>query len=594
MANGRLAHVNVPAGGYATIYANSSGSQASVSLVADGTGKGQLSFRISDDASPAFTLTTVLATESFVLNDSLVINTTSSPPDILDRFQWPRTASTNTTRANLFAYKYNDATQYPALYGASASTAKFSLTSWPVVPYEMNNLAGYAMLGTQNSTSVPSNGVGNQYGTQPYVIKSDNVGDGNIDNFQSRADYYYRMLGMRTGTGPDGSTFTYHQTHNFNESYMRLGLTYDPYWKECGAYLSSESTTPLLPIVGFGHNGYMTCRVFRMDNNNNFYGSERTSDSVTYPATIRQQGPDPTSSRSRPYIRASGGIWVVDTCDMTFGSGNNGEAGFIMYAVNSNNGNGSDTANMMNYTSVNSGRRGGVKIMDDYTNGPSNLPGGKINDMVGGKILFLEYNESEDVTYVCFRVRLTVDGARSDQLRLWKVTRSDLVSSSQQSAASFQQLFSYTGLPNGITDVTEEISLSFTNTAISEGTVTYRVQRASKKLWVLTAYDEANGDTDVRVSADLKTWKTFPAQYTPDDYSVPTLDNANIIAKHDSGSFSYSVDNFQNISQDGILENNTEMLHYIRSGLVLSDGDKIICHNTGTQAMSVQVFGYEG
>lgn len=591
MANGRLAHVSVPAGGYATIYTNSSGSQASVTLAADGAGKGQLSFRISDDASPAFQTTTVLATETYVQNDSLVINTTSAPGDILDRFQWPR-GSNSHLRSNQFAYKYNDATQYPALFGDN-STYGFSWTSWPVVPYEMNNLAGYAMLGTQNSTAVPTNGIGNAYGNNAYIIKSDNVGDGNADNFQSRADYYYRMMGFRTGTGPDGSTFTYHQTHPFNGSYIRMGLTYDPYWNECGAYISNESSTPLLPIAGMSTSGYMTCRMFRMDSSNNFYGSERTTDSSNYSATIRATTPLPTNTDARPYMRASGGIWVVDTCDMQFGSGQNGEAGFIMYAVDCNGG-GSDSANLINYQSVGNDRRGGVKIMDSYTNGPANLPGGKINDISGGKVLFLEYNETEDVTYVCFRVRLTVGSSRSDQLRLWKVDRKGLIASSTSSPVSYQQLFSYTGLPGGITDVTEELTLSFTNTAISEGQVTYRVQRASKKLWVLTAFDGDSGDIDVRVSEDLKTWKTYATQYAPDDYSVATLDDANVIAKHDSGSFSFSVDNFQNISQDGILENNTEMLHYIRSGLVLSDGDKIICQNTGTQAMSVQVFGYEG
>ena len=71
MANGRLAHVSVPANSYATIYTNSSGSQASVTLAADGTETGKLSFRISQDANPANTVTTTLATETFVLNDDL-------------------------------------------------------------------------------------------------------------------------------------------------------------------------------------------------------------------------------------------------------------------------------------------------------------------------------------------------------------------------------------------------------------------------------------------------------------------------------------------------------------------------------------------
>ena len=591
MANGRLAHVSVPANSYATIYTNSSGSQASITLAADGVSSGILSFRVSDDANPAFQSTTTLATETFVLNDSLVINANSLPAgsgDILDRFQWPRNSSTNTTRSNQFQYKYNDTTAYPALWGTN-NTSRYNRSVWPVVPWEMKNSIGYILFPTNNSTTVPTDGNGTGNGISNYSVKTSAIGTAN--NFQNRDDYYYRTMGARTGTGPDGSTFNYWSNLNLNASYSNCCVTHDPYYVECGAYNGGSSTgnLPAPVIVGLAQNGFMDAKSYRMDTSATTGTSTRSSDSVSYNMGFTSVQL-PTSTYSRPYLRASGGVFTIDLCD-----NQQANMGFALYAVDTAGANLSVTqiAAMTNSTSSNS-YRGGVKVMYTYTNGESNIPGGQLNDITGGKILFLEYVEADNVTYLCFRVRLTVDGARSDQLRLWKIDRTALKGSSTGSPTSFENLYATTTLPTGITDVSDELSISFTNTAISEGSVTYRVQRAGLSLWTLVAYDESNGDTDVRVSTDLKTWKTYAAQYTPDDYNVLALDNDAITIQHDSGSFFYIKDNFQNISTDGVLENNTEMLHYIRSGLVLSNGDKIICQNTGSTAMSVQVFGYEG
>ena len=125
MANGRLAHVSVPANSYATIYTNSSGSQASVSLVADGTAVGTLSFRISEDASPAFTSDTTVVSESYTGDKSnILINATTTA--VTDRLQWPRTGN---TVLNAVAWKYNDTTVYrlgDTVSGAYSSSNNFN------------------------------------------------------------------------------------------------------------------------------------------------------------------------------------------------------------------------------------------------------------------------------------------------------------------------------------------------------------------------------------------------------------------------------------------------------------------------------------
>tara|TARA_B110000037_G_C16942752_1_gene433468 strand:- start:489 stop:806 length:318 start_codon:yes stop_codon:yes gene_type:complete len=93
-------------------------------------------------------------------------------------------------------------------------------------------------------------------------------------------------------------------------------------------------------------------------------------------------------------------------------------------------------------------------------------------------------------------------------------------------------------------------------------------------------------------STDLKTWKTAAAYYSPNDYTG-TIDITDI--KSNSGAVVASKSNISNLGATGVLENNLAFTQYERTGLVLSNGDRILVQNEdSTNSMVMQVMGFEG
>ncbi len=78
MAVGRLAHVSVAPGGYATVYNNSSGTPAVVSIVVGAAQDTTFNVRVTDASSYDFVNSTTIATESYNTDDIRINSTTSS------------------------------------------------------------------------------------------------------------------------------------------------------------------------------------------------------------------------------------------------------------------------------------------------------------------------------------------------------------------------------------------------------------------------------------------------------------------------------------------------------------------------------------
>ena len=67
------------------------------------------------------------------------------------------------------------------------------------------------------------------------------------------------------------------------------------------------------------------------------------------------------------------------------------------------------------------------------------------------------------------------------------------------------------------------------------------------------------------------------------------------IVKSVSGTVTATASNITLLALDGILESNLQLVQYERSGLVLSNNDRILVNNSGTaNNLSVMVMGYEG
>ena len=53
------------------------------------------------------------------------------------------------------------------------------------------------------------------------------------------------------------------------------------------------------------------------------------------------------------------------------------------------------------------------------------------------------------------------------------------------------------------------------------------------------------------------------------------------------------MNNTPTLADAGLLEYNTEVNQYERTGLVISNGDRIIASNNGSGTLALQVMGYE-
>ena len=90
----------------------------------------------------------------------------------------------------------------------------------------------------------------------------------------------------------------------------------------------------------------------------------------------------------------------------------------------------------------------------------------------------------------------------------------------------------------------------------------------------------------------MQTWTSAIGRYTPYDYNV--VEGVTTI-RSDSGTVTASKTNIGNVGTDGVLEESTSLTQYERTGLVLSNNDRVIVYNADTtNDLVVQVMGYEG
>jgi hypothetical protein len=93
-------------------------------------------------------------------------------------------------------------------------------------------------------------------------------------------------------------------------------------------------------------------------------------------------------------------------------------------------------------------------------------------------------------------------------------------------------------------------------------------------------------------STDLKTWTVSTSFYTNGDYRA--VENDTTIVSN-SGAVTATKSAILNIGADGIIEENLNMTQYERTGLVLSNNDRVVVFNKGaSNNISFQVMGYEG
>ena len=114
--------------------------------------------------------------------------------------------------------------------------------------------------------------------------------------------------------------------------------------------------------------------------------------------------------------------------------------------------------------------------------------------------------------------------------------------------------------------------------------------RSDNCTWNLQLYNFQDLKWDGFTSNDLITWTNLP-----DPYSQRVSD---ILTTTVTADYACIVDDcncfFANIDCSGLIDYKLSMNQYERTGIVLSDGDRIMVNNNGDVKTSFQVWGYEG
>jgi hypothetical protein len=114
--------------------------------------------------------------------------------------------------------------------------------------------------------------------------------------------------------------------------------------------------------------------------------------------------------------------------------------------------------------------------------------------------------------------------------------------------------------------------------------------RSDNCTWNLQVYNFQTYKWDGFTSTDLINWSNLP-----DPYSQRVSD---ILTTAVTSDYACIVDDcncfFANIDCSGLIDYKLSMNQYERTGIVLSDGDRIMVNNNGDVKTSFQVWGYEG
>ena len=119
--------------------------------------------------------------------------------------------------------------------------------------------------------------------------------------------------------------------------------------------------------------------------------------------------------------------------------------------------------------------------------------------------------------------------------------------------------------------------------------------RIEASLWWATSSTGASW-----VSTDLKTWQASTTYYASLSYPANTFNVAPLtttsykFAQVSTANISRFTSGYANVSQTAVLEVGTSISNYQRTGLLLSNGDKLYAQNYGAVDFSATVMGYEG
>jgi len=531
MANGRLGKAAVAPGATSAIYTNSSGAEASVTVIAYSELPTNLDIRI-DTSSSAVTETTTIVSEAW---DTSYIRYSVSNTGFTD----------SSAMAYVGRVQFNNKSNVQDLpvfefYSGSGST---TYTIYNNADADTNTSQQRATYDVYTAEQIDTGG--------DIVIQDPGASDNKtFKSFPAPTteDEYYKNVFNRTAS----ASATYTQSITYGND----GVVVDPYPLEITGTGGAVDGKKMHWIVGVDNSEMVG--VFKYTGNAFEQQHTGATTSVWYRSANGTGMSNPSTTTPYAYLRLQRRMGAIDP----HGNGQY-PALFTM------------DDQYWNSTSVGTAAGRSVKTANNSVYYITNC-----SSRTAGIILYFEYNPNDGKHYCAIR--------SSSTAKVFTTTRDDLLS-----IGTGNRTDGVFGTSDAYVSYDSSFDLTLSNYSMTDEQVCFRSMRIGTSLWVLVVSEFSQTTAEeVFYSTDLVTWTAAATFYGSVDYTA-TQGAATITSN--SGTVSATKTKIGVLGTDGILEQDVAMTQYERTGIVLSNGDRILVRNRGaTQTAVVQVMGYEG
>ncbi len=531
MAKGRLGKAKIASKETAAVYTNSSGNEASITIKAQSTAGTDFYLRL-DDSSSSLTQSVTLVSEAY---DERYLKYPTNNTLLTD------TDNSQYLGRNMFVSSTgrtattNITSQFETYLASNTTTYTFSTSAnrWVTCLHQWP----YETWSNVHADSTRMIYAGNTYSMNAIYMHD----EGPVD--VAASNYYNRVINGSDSEGHDNA---------IGLSYYDSALVFDPW-----------SANPMIAI-GLSDNSYMSGVAIKATDSG-FGSNNRSSDSWYYnQISSSAEAPSGAYQYRRLYLQNQAA--VGDSCNTSTSALINFFGADFDLSQSSNN-----IANSM----VDVGQAKGFSYSNNVTRR-------------GGHTVFFEYNPTDGLHYWCYYRNSTATYYLAtfdrDAVRAGKSNNSVTTLSYGVDQPSLGVLHA-------------ELSLTVAS-PFDFGTSQDNTSRCAfigtleKPLWALVFFRyNDNTASHTYYSTDLKTWQRSSDYFSPSDYSE--IVNDTTVASN-SGVVTAVKSNIANLGTDGVLEETTTFNHYENTGLVISNGDRVLVYNSGANECVVQVMGYEG
>ena len=534
MANGRLGKAAVAPGVTSAIYTNSSGAEASVTVIAFSELDTNIDLRIDTTSNP---LTETLNVVSETFDNSYIRYsvsntgfTDSSAMAYVGRVQYNNKSNVQDLPVFEF-YSNSGSTTYTVYNNSDArNNTGDSRATYDVYTAEQIDTGGDIVIQVPVGTS--SNKIIRSFATP------------------TTEDEYYKIIFNRTAS----ASHTYTKTLTYGND----GVAIDPY----PLVITGSGGAPDGKLMHWavGIDNSEMSGTFKYTGNVFEEGTASSTNSVWYRGVGNTSMSNPSTTTPYAYMRLQRRMGCIDPHNQT-------EYVTLWTMADSK----------WNSTSVGTAAGRSVHYQHNHV---YRITSG-LTSRAGGLVLYFEYNPNDGKHYCALRSSSAAALFTTD-----RDTLIDNISEGGRASGSFATSDDYVTYDTNF-------SLTFSNYDITDQQVLFRSFRIGTSLWVLVVSENSQTTTEeVLYSTDLITWTAAATFYGSDDYSS-TSGVATITSN--SGAVTATKTRIGALGTDGILEQNLALSQYERTGIVLSNGDRVLVRNRGTtQTVVVQVMGYEG